>query len=44
MTAVVIRKIDEKERKPICVNDAMETVRVFDAPPIQFRGKGWGKD
>jgi putative FmdB family regulatory protein len=44
MTAVVIRKIDEKERKPICVNDAMETVRVFDPPPIRFEGKGWGKD
>jgi putative FmdB family regulatory protein len=44
MTMTVIRSLKEKERKPICVNDAQELTRVFDAPPIQFRGKGWGKD
>jgi hypothetical protein len=40
----VIRSLKEKERKPICVNDAQELTRVFDAPPIRFEGKGWGKD
>lgn len=40
----VIRKIDEEERTPICVNDAVELVRQYDAPPIHLKGKGWGKD
>lgn len=44
MTMVVIRTLKEKERAPICVNDAQELSRVYTAPPIQFKGKGWGKD
>lgn len=45
-TTTVIRKINEAERKPICVNDAQETLRVYDAAPaIQFKGGGWaGKE
>ncbi len=44
MTMTVVRSLKEKERKPICVNDAQELARVFDPPPIQFKGKDWGKD
>jgi putative FmdB family regulatory protein len=44
MTMSVIRAIKEKERKPICVNDAQELSRVYDAPPVHLKGKGWGKD
>ena len=44
MTMNVIRGIKEKERAPICVNDAQELARVFSPPPVQFKGKGWGKD
>ena len=40
----VIRKIDEPERTPICVNDAIELVRQYEAPPVHLKGKGWGKD
>ena len=40
----VIRKIDEPERTPICVNDAIELVRQYDGPPIHLKGTGWGKD
>jgi putative FmdB family regulatory protein len=40
----VIRKIDEPERTPICVNDAIELVRQYDAPPVHLKGTGWGKD
>jgi predicted nucleic acid-binding Zn ribbon protein len=44
MIMTVIRGIKEKERNPICVNDATQLTRQYDAPPIQFKGKGWGKD
>ena len=44
MTMVVIRKVDEPERSPICVNDQQELARVFTPPPIHLKGKGWGKD
>ncbi len=44
MTMSVIRTIKEKERKPICVNDAQELSRVYDPPPVHLKGKGWGKD
>jgi putative FmdB family regulatory protein len=41
---VVIRTLTEKERKPICPNDAQSLVRVYDAPAVTFKGIGWGKD
>jgi putative FmdB family regulatory protein len=44
MTMTVIRGIKEKERAPICVNDAKELTRVYDAPPVHLKGTGWGKD
>ena len=44
MTMTVIRSVKEKERKPICVNDAIELVRQYDAPPIHLKGTGWAKD
>lgn len=41
LSMTVIRKITDKEINPICVNCAVETKRVYDAPPIQFKGGGW---
>jgi putative FmdB family regulatory protein len=40
----VIRKIDEKERTPLCANCVKDLVRVYDAPAVTFMGIGWGKD
>lgn len=39
MRMVVIRNLEEEEKKPICVNDATELVREYQAPAIQFKGK-----
>jgi predicted nucleic acid-binding Zn ribbon protein len=39
MRMVVIRNLEEEENKPICVNDATELVREYQAPAIQFKGK-----
>lgn len=44
MTITITRSLEAEENKPICAPCSKETVRVYDAPPIQFRGKGWGKD
>ena len=41
MRMVVIRTLQEKERKPICVNDATELVRDYSTPAVQFNGKGF---
>jgi predicted nucleic acid-binding Zn ribbon protein len=38
---VVIRTLQEEERKPICVNDATELVRDYGRPAVQFKGKGF---
>jgi predicted nucleic acid-binding Zn ribbon protein len=38
---VVIRTLQEEERKPICVNDAIELIRTYSSPPVQFKGKGF---
>lgn len=41
----VIRKIDEPDRIPLCVNCAKDLVRVYDAPGVSFKGTGWaGKE
>lgn len=40
----VARLIDEVEQKPICAKCNLVMSRVFFAPPIQFKGSGWGKD
>jgi putative FmdB family regulatory protein len=40
----VIRKIDEKERTPLCANCVKDLVRVYDTPAVAFKGTGWGKD
>jgi putative FmdB family regulatory protein len=37
----VDRSIHE-ERNPICCGQAMN--RLYSAPGISFKGKGWGKD
>jgi putative FmdB family regulatory protein len=44
MTMTVIRSLKEKERAPICVNDAMELTRLYEPPPVHLKGTGWGKD
>jgi hypothetical protein len=44
MTMVVIRTLQEKERKPICVNDAIELVRYYASPVVQFKGSGFYKN
>jgi putative FmdB family regulatory protein len=41
---VVIRKLDEPERTPICVNCVKDLVRIYDSPAVTFKGTGWGKD
>ncbi len=41
---VVIRTLQEAERKPICPNDGTELVRNYTAPAVTFMGIGWGKD
>jgi predicted nucleic acid-binding Zn ribbon protein len=38
---VVIRTLQEEERKPICVNDAIELVRYYASPVVQFKGSGF---
>lgn len=43
-TITITRSIEAEENKPICSSCAKEMVRIFDAPPIRFEGKGWGKD
>lgn len=40
----ISRSMDSVEKKPVCVKCSKEMVRVFYAPPIQFKGSGWGKD
>jgi putative FmdB family regulatory protein len=37
----VIRKIDEPERTPLCVNCVKDLVRVYDSPGVTFKGTGW---
>jgi putative FmdB family regulatory protein len=37
----VIRKIDEKERTPLCANCVKDLVRVYDTPAVTFKGTGW---
>ena len=44
MTTVVIRTLKEEERKPICVNDAIELVRYYGSPVVQFKGAGFYKN
>ena len=44
ITITITRRLEEEEHKPICANCAKTMARKFDAPPIQFKGKGWGKD
>jgi predicted nucleic acid-binding Zn ribbon protein len=44
MTMVVIRTLQEEERKPICVNDAVELVRYYGSPVVQFKGTGFYKN
>lgn len=43
-TVSVIRTLKEEERKPICVNDAIELVRHYGAPVVQFKGAGFYKN
>ena len=44
MTITITRTIEAEEHKPICANCAKLMLRIYDAPPIQFKGKGWGKN
>ena len=44
MTMTVIRTLKEEERKPICVNDAIELVRDYGSPEVQFKGSGFYKN
>lgn len=44
MTITITRSVGSEEHKPICANCAKTMTRIFDAPPIQFKGKDWGKD
>jgi len=44
MTMTVIRTLKEEERKPICVNDAIELVRDYGSPVVQFKGSGFYKN
>jgi putative FmdB family regulatory protein len=44
MTITITRSVESEEHKPGCANCAQVMLRVFDAPPIQFKGKDWGKD
>lgn len=44
MTMTVIRTLQEEERKPICVKDAIELVRDYVAPVVQFKGHGFYKN
>jgi putative FmdB family regulatory protein len=41
---IVIRKINEPERTPICINCVKDLVRVYESPAVAFMGIGWGKD
>ena len=44
MTITISRSVEAEEHKPGCANCAQTMTRVYDAPPIRFEGKGWGKD
>ena len=44
MTITITRSVEAEEHKPGCANCAQVMVRVFEAPPIRFEGKGWGRD
>ena len=39
MRMVVIRGLNEKESKPICVNDQTDLVREYSSPAVTFKGK-----
>ena len=39
MRMVIIRGLQEKESKLICVNDQTNLVREYSAPAITFKGK-----
>jgi len=41
----VIRSITAEENKPICAKCAIEMIRIYDKPAIEFKGGGWaGKE
>lgn len=44
MKMTVIRTLKEEERKPICVNDAIELVRDYGSPVVRFKGTGFYKN
>jgi predicted nucleic acid-binding Zn ribbon protein len=44
MTITITRSLETEEFKPTCINCAKVMARVFDAPPVQFKGKDWGRD
>ena len=44
MTITITRSLEAEEFKPTCINCAKVMTRVYEAPPVQFKGKGWGKD
>jgi len=44
MTITITRSVGSDEFKPTCINCAKVMARIFDAPPVTFKGKGWGKD
>jgi predicted nucleic acid-binding Zn ribbon protein len=41
MTTVVIRTLKEEEKKPICITDAVELLRYYGSPVVQFKGSGF---
>ena len=41
---IVQRSITAEEKIPACNKCGAPTRRMFAAPPIVFRGTGWGKD
>jgi putative FmdB family regulatory protein len=44
-TTTIVRSITAQENKPICAKCALEMIRIYDKPAIEFKGDGWaGKD
>lgn len=44
INAYIERSVHDTEVIPNCTTCGKPMVRRFDAPPITFMGKGWGKD
>jgi putative FmdB family regulatory protein len=44
ITAVITQPINASIPNPMCAQCKKPMQRIYTAPPVQFRGTGWGKN